>query len=70
MPNAEEGLSGPSVPVARRTTFVMHVERCDMRRRFLIRTLLQPGQQCANSLTMVQFAFAVLVESSAITIPF
>jgi hypothetical protein len=48
----------------------MHLERRDTRRCVLIRTLFQPRPQCTNSLTMVQLAQAVLVESSAIAIPF
>ncbi len=59
-----------SVPAARRTAFVMHLERGDTRRLFLFLTRFQPGQQCANSLTMVQLAVTVLVEPSAIAIPF
>jgi hypothetical protein len=60
----------PSVPGAHRAAFVKLVERSEARRRFLVRALLRRHPQCADSLTSMEFAFAVLVESSAITIPF
>jgi hypothetical protein len=48
----------------------VHGERGDAGRRCLIRTLLQSGHQCSNSLAVAQFASSILVESSAIAIPF
>jgi integrase-like protein len=51
------GVIVASVSVAQRAAFVMHVERCDARRRFLIRALLLRQAQCAHALTLVPFTF-------------
>ena len=52
-----------------RTALVVHVERRDSRRRFLVvRAFPQPRHQRLNALAMVQFAFVVLVEASSVTI--
>jgi hypothetical protein len=41
-----------------------------MRRRCLVGMVRQPGQEGANSVTMLQLSLTVLMEASAITIPF
>jgi hypothetical protein len=52
-----------------RTALVVHVQRCGARRRFfVVRAFPQSRHQRLNALTMMQFAFPVLVESSSITI--
>ena len=59
-----------SVPDACRAALVVHVHGCGACRRFLFRAFPERCPQRVNSLPMVQLAFAVLLEASAIAVPF
>ena len=58
-------LSGPGW-----TALVLHVERCGLCRRLLVRLPPQRCDERLNSLATVQFTLAVLLVSGPIAIPF
>jgi hypothetical protein len=58
-----------SISAPHRTALVLRVERCDARRRFLVRPFPEFCRERSNSLAMAPFAFLVLVGPSSVTVP-
>lgn len=59
-----------SIADSSRTALGVHVDRLDARGRVLIRALPQCHLERLDTLTMLEFAFSIFVESSSIAIAF